>query len=118
MLYSEFVTGTGCRENEHNYSVYERVNRIYNSDDNMTHEEAYEIAKLWIDNSLSAEEEQKNRETEAQIVSLQDDNEQLTREIQEIQQEIRELRERAEQKKHYKRVNNDMIAGLKSCIIK
>ena len=29
MLYQEFIEGTGCRENDHNYQVYKELEIIY-----------------------------------------------------------------------------------------
>lgn len=62
MLYGEFLNGTGCKDNKHNYEVYEKVEIIYNYSPGMTHEQAYEIGKLLVDNSLTEKEKAKLEE--------------------------------------------------------
>ncbi|MBQ7067128.1 MAG: hypothetical protein IJN92_09955 [Lachnospiraceae bacterium] len=43
MLYSEFLKGTGQPENIWTHKEYERINRIYNDNENMEKEEAYAL---------------------------------------------------------------------------
>lgn len=43
MLYSEFLEGTGQPENIWTHKEYERINRIYNDNENMEKEEAYAL---------------------------------------------------------------------------
>lgn len=55
MLYSEFVEGTGCKDNEHNYNLYKELELIYmNSDCTKAH--IYEMGKKLADNSKSEAE--------------------------------------------------------------
>lgn len=56
MLYSEFVQGTGCRENDHNFQIYKRLEMIYMNDDTCTKEDIYNYGKKLVDNTPSAEE--------------------------------------------------------------
>lgn len=52
MLYDEFLVGTGCRDNEKNYSVYKDLEILYMNSD-ITKEKIYEYGKKLVDNSLS-----------------------------------------------------------------
>lgn len=74
MMYSEFVKGTGCRENDHNYKVYKDLEVMYMNSD-LTKEQIYEYGKKLVDNSKSPEQ-----------VALE---EQLKAEIAELKQEIK-----------------------------
>lgn len=62
MLYSEFVSGTGCKDNAHNYKVYKDLEIMYMNSD-MTKSEIYAYGKKLVDNSKSPAE----LETERQI---------------------------------------------------
>ena len=68
MLYSEFVQGTGCKENDHNYKIYKRLELMYMADDTITKEEIYEYGKKLVDNSKSESE----LEVERQVKQLID----------------------------------------------
>ena len=67
MLYSEFVENTGCRDNEHNYEVYRRLEIVYMNDDSMTKEEVYEWGKKLVNNDLSEEQKAQNKKLEEEI---------------------------------------------------
>lgn len=62
MMYSEFVEGTGCRDNEHNYKVFKDLEIMYVNSD-MSKAQIYEYGKKLVDNSKS----QKELELEANI---------------------------------------------------
>ncbi|MCR4671954.1 MAG: hypothetical protein K5637_01790 [Lachnospiraceae bacterium] len=55
MLYNEFIEGTGCKDNEHNYKVYKELEIIYMNTD-CTKEHIYEMGKKLVDNSKSEAE--------------------------------------------------------------
>ena len=55
MLYSEFIEGTGCKDNEHNYKVYKDLEIMYMNSD-MSKAEIYEYGKKLVDNSKSPEQ--------------------------------------------------------------
>ena len=55
MMYSEFVEGTGCRDNEYNHKVYRDLEIMYMNSD-MSKEEIYEYGKKLVDNSKSEEQ--------------------------------------------------------------
>lgn len=59
MLYSEFIKGTECRDNKHNYKVYKDLEIMY-MNSNMSKQEIYEYGKKLVDNSKS--EDQKRLE--------------------------------------------------------
>ena len=62
MLYNEFIEGTGCRDNDHNYKVYRDLEIMYMNSD-LTKSQIYEYGKKLVDNSKT----QKELEFEAQI---------------------------------------------------
>lgn len=55
MMYSEFIEGTGCKENAHNYKVFKDLEVMYMNSD-LTKEDIYEYGKKLVDNSKSPEE--------------------------------------------------------------
>lgn len=66
MLWSEFVEGTGCRDNESNYKLYKELELIYmNSDCSKAH--IYEMGKKLADNSKSEDELKVEAEIKAEI---------------------------------------------------
>lgn len=56
MLFSEFMEGTGCKNNDHNRDVYKALESIYMDRDDITKETIYKAGKLLVDNSPSEEE--------------------------------------------------------------
>lgn len=54
MLYNEFLAGTGCRDNKHNYKVYKDLEIMYMNSD-MTKEDIYQYGRNLVDNSKSPE---------------------------------------------------------------
>ena len=71
MLYSEFVEGTGCRENDHNYKVYKNLEVMYMNSD-MSKQEIYEYGKKLVDNSKSPEELTLEEEVKAEMALLRE----------------------------------------------
>lgn len=66
MLYSEFVEGTGCKDNQHNYNVYKELEVIYmNTDCSKAH--IYEMGKKLVDNSKSEEQLKLEAQIKAEI---------------------------------------------------
>lgn len=55
MMYSEFIEGTGCRDNEHNYNLFKNLEAMYMNTD-LTKGEIYEYGKKLADNSKSPEQ--------------------------------------------------------------
>lgn len=72
MLYSEFVEGTGCRENDHNYKVYKDLEVMYMNSD-MSKQEVYEYGKKLVDNSKSPEQLTLEEEVKAEMTSLREE---------------------------------------------
>lgn len=66
MLYQEFVEGTGCRDNDHNYKVYKDLEVLYMNSD-ISKAEIYEYGKKLVDNSKSEKELQVEKEIKEQI---------------------------------------------------
>lgn len=55
MMYSEFLEGTGCKQNEHNYKEFTDLEVMYTNSD-LTKEQIYEYGKKLVDNSKSKAE--------------------------------------------------------------
>lgn len=86
MLYSEFVAGTGCKDNDKNYEVYKNLEIMY-MNSNMSKAEIYEYGKKLVDNSKSEEE----LRVEAEIKA----------EMEEVKAEIEERKMWIEQNEEY-----------------
>ena len=71
MLYSEFVEGTGCRDNAYNHHIYKDVIEVaYMASDSMTKAEAYELGTKLVDHSPSETELELIAEVKAEIEVL------------------------------------------------
>ena len=66
MMYSEFVKGTGCKENEHNYNVFIQLEKLYMESD-ITKEDVYAFGKKLVDNRKTEKELQLEKEINEQI---------------------------------------------------
>lgn len=73
MLYNEFVENTGCKENDHNYKLYKRLEIIYMNDDSITKAEIYEMGKKLMDNSKSEEQIRLENEITCEIECYKED---------------------------------------------
>jgi hypothetical protein len=71
-MYTEFIEGTGCKENEHNYKVYKDLEVMYMNSD-LTKQEIYEYGKKLVDNSKSEAEIAFEKEIDEQIVHIKRD---------------------------------------------
>ena len=92
MMYNEFVEGTGCKRNEHNYKVFENLEIMYMNSD-MTKAEIYEYGKKLVDNSKSLEE-----------ISMEN---KINGEINDLKKEMKELKEEIETRKFYLGIETD-----------
>ena len=66
MLYSEFIAGTGCKQNDHNFKVYQNLEAMY-MHTSMTKEEIYEYGKKLVDNSKTEEQIKLEEKVNAEI---------------------------------------------------
>lgn len=66
MLYSEFIEGTGCKDNEKNYKVYKDLEIMY-MNSNMSKSDIYEYGKKLVDNSKTEKELQLEQEIKEQV---------------------------------------------------
>lgn len=73
MLYSEFIEGTGCKENDYNYQIYKRLELMYMADDSISKQEIYEYGKKLVDNSKSEAEIAFENEINSEIARLKED---------------------------------------------
>lgn len=71
MMYSEFVVGTGCKDNEHNYKVYKDLEVMYMNSD-MTKDEIYEYGRKLVDNSKSEAELKLEASIKEEIAGLKE----------------------------------------------
>ena len=72
MLYQEFIEGTGCKDNAHNYKVYRDLEIMYMNSD-ISKAEIYEYGKKLVDNSKSAEQIALEEEINEQISVIKED---------------------------------------------
>lgn len=75
MMYSEFVENTGCRENEHNCKLFERLEAMYMNTD-ITKAEIYEYGKALMNNELSEKQKAHNEQMRQEIQELTNELEQ------------------------------------------
>ena len=80
MMYSEFVEGTGCKDNEKNYEVFKNLEVMYMNSD-MTKEQIYEYGKKLVDNSKSEEEIRLENQINEEIKYWKNEIERYNREI-------------------------------------
>lgn len=73
MLYSEFVTGTGCKDNATNYRIYKDLEVMYMNSD-LSKADIYEYGKKLVDNSKSEAEIEAENKITAEIDELKADN--------------------------------------------
>lgn len=66
MLYNEFIEGTGCKDNDHNYKVYKDLEVMYMNSD-ISKAQIYEYGKKLVDNSKSEAELKVEAEVKAEI---------------------------------------------------
>ena len=83
MMYSEFIKGTGCKENEYNYQVFKNLEIMYMNSD-MTKEEIYEYGKKLVDNSKSEKEIEFENKVKKIITELENRKEYLKKEIERV----------------------------------
>lgn len=55
MMYCEFISGTGCKDNSHNYEVFKNLEIMYMNSD-MSKSDIYEYGKKLVDNSKTEQE--------------------------------------------------------------
>lgn len=88
MMYSEFIEGTGCKENAHNYKVFKDLEIMYMNSD-LTKEDIYEYGKKLVDNSKSPEELKVEGELKIKLAET-------IERINEVKKEISDLTRRIE----------------------
>lgn len=71
MMYSEFIEGTGCKQNDHNYEVFRNLEIMYMNSD-MSKEEIYEYGKKLVDNSKTEEQLRFEQEIKDEIKALKE----------------------------------------------
>lgn len=69
MLYDEFREGTGCRDNAYNFKVYKDLEIIYMNTD-ITKHDIYEYGKKLVNNDLTDEQKEWNREIDERVERL------------------------------------------------
>lgn len=105
MMYSEFVAGTGCKENDHNYKVFRNLEIMYMNSD-MSKAEIYEYGKKLVDNSKSEEELKLEAEIKEQIASIN----------AEIASEKSYIEWKSEMQSYWKEVDKEMFKMNESTI--
>lgn len=85
MMYGEFIEGTGCKDNTHNYEVFRNLEAMY-MNTNMTKAQVYEYGKKLVDNSKSEAELKLEAQVRAEIASNKE-------QIEYYEQDIKRMRE-------------------------
>lgn len=80
MMYSEFVAGTGCKENDHNYEVFKHLEILY-MNSNVSKAEIYEMGKKLVDNSKSEKEIRVEKEIKEEMERVKEQIEYYKEEI-------------------------------------
>jgi len=110
MLYGEFIEGTGCRDNEHNYKVYKDLEIMYMNSD-MSKAEIYEYGKKLVCNDKSPEALAFEAEIKDKIQRLKDENKSRKEDIEWYE----EVLERANEPVTISNIKHT-IKWLKKCI--
>lgn len=84
MLYTEFINGTGCKDNEHNYKVYKNLEVMY-MNSNLSKAEIYEYGKKLVDNSKTPEQIAFEEDLKKQIAEYKEQIQYLKSEIKRYQ---------------------------------
>lgn len=71
MLYSEFVEGTGCAENDYNYKVYKDLEVMYMNSD-LTKSQIYEYGKKLVNNEKPTHVIELENQVKAEIKDFKD----------------------------------------------
>lgn len=121
MLFSEFIDGTGCKDNEYNYKIYKRLELMYMADDSITKAEIYEYGKKLVDNSKTAKELEIEANWKAELKEL---NRQLDNHKAQIKQYTEYYKmdkdvywkQQAQWQRQLAKTVRNQIAGLKWCL--
>lgn len=89
MMYSEFIEGTGCKDNQHNYEVFKNLEIMYMNSD-MSKAEIYEYGKKLVDNSKTEEQIRFEQEIKNEIESYKEAIKYAKGEIARMQEAIDE----------------------------
>lgn len=81
MMYSEFIEGTGCKDNAHNYKVLCDLEVMY-MNSNLSKADIYEYGKKLVDNSKTPEQLKLESEIKAEIKGLREDIEYSRKQIE------------------------------------
>ena len=113
MMWSEFQSGTGCKNTPYNYRVYKDLEILYMHSDR-THEEIYEYGKKLVDNSLTQQEME-------QIVRYKQRIENHRQTLEDLKQNIESYKmlgmsDMVRYCKKRIRVEKDIIRGLKEVL--
>lgn len=100
MLYTEFIEGTGCKENEHNYKVYKDLEVMY-MNSGLTKQEIYEYVRKLVDNRKSEEEIEADNKIKAEINTYKDEIK-VNKERIELYETFVKLSNTAEEEKSWK----------------
>lgn len=118
MMYNEFIEGTGCNDNDHNYKVYKDLEVMYMNSD-LTKQEIYEYGKKLVDNRKSQEQmmleneiKEKLEETKRNIKGTKEEIEELERRIK-VEEDTDWLQTWFDQKRRMKKVLDELKARKK-----
>lgn len=96
MLYSEFIEGTGCKDNDYNYQIYKNLEIMY-MNSNLPKSTIYEYGKKLVNNEKSEKELALEAQLKAEIAMEKKNIEGYKKEI-----EYRKVIDDKRMEKYYK----------------
>lgn len=120
MLYDEFIQGTGCKQNDHNYKVYKDLEILYMNSD-LSKAEIYEYGKKLVDNSKSPEVIEIENKWKAEIAQLKEQLKEFQAEAKRYMEFYKEDKDtywkgQANWQKELARTTRNKINTLKWCL--
>ena len=92
MLWSEFIEGTGCRDNQHNWEVYKNLEIMYMNSD-MSKQDIYEYGKKLVSNEKSNAELELEAKLKAEIKEYKVEIKRLNDELKRYKELLSEAKE-------------------------
>lgn len=92
MLYEEFLIGTGCKMNEHNYKVYKDLEVMYMNSD-ISKEQVYEYGKKLVNNDKSQAELEFENKIKADIKACKLEIKRINEDVKKYKEYLAEAKE-------------------------
>lgn len=107
MLFSEFQSAIGCKDNEHNHKVYRDLEIMYMNSD-LTKEQIYEYGRKLVDNSKTEQQIRIENQIKKEIESCKENIGYWKNDIERYEMYLTMAGNTIEDEKHYRRcIKND-----------